>query len=169
MDFSKASKKFLFESAAAYSQFEKDKTPFAAVKICISGWVSDWEKLFDLLRNNFRSANDSFMKSKKSKIAVLMKNTTIEAAEEAVNRLEVKLRLLFSDFQKQDKEQRLNVSAYIYGVGATSQNLQFRYLEVIKTVHYKKESDNWPTSFKEYLRRLERFKVEKHKPISIRV
>ena len=60
MNFSKTSKKFLSQSAEAYYKFEHHEIPFAAVKIYICGLECYWEKLDDIVRENFRSENDFF-------------------------------------------------------------------------------------------------------------
>jgi len=166
MNYSKASKKFLSQSAEAYYKFEHHEIPFAAVKIYLCGLESDWEKLDDVVRENFRSENDFFLKSN-TQYAILMHNTTLEAAEEATHRLGVKLRLVIYGFKNKDSEHRPFLSAYIYGVGEASKKLQFRYLDAFNFFYPKKESEKWPTNFREYLKRLEPLKTKEHKPINI--
>ena len=166
MNSSKASKVFQSQSAEAYHNFENRGIPFVAVKLFILGFEFGSGKVDDIVRKNFRSEND-FLLSSKTKYAILMPNTTLEAAEEATNRLGVKLRLLIDSRRNLDRVHRLILYAYIYGVSQASRKLQFRYLDVFNTIHHKKKARKWPTNFKEYLKWLEPSVIKEHRPINI--
>ena len=169
MDFSTASKKFMSYAKKAYDQFEKQKIPFAAVKIYITGSKRDQLGIVDLIWNNFRSEKDFILKGESS-YAILMKNTSLEAAEAATNRLGVKLYQLTHNSDNRDRNFQLCASACIYGASEETKKLHFRYLDFINPFYDKKESEFWSPKFREYLKWLQPpVKIKTYKPIRIKV
>jgi hypothetical protein len=166
MDFSTPSKKFLSLSTAAYNKFENHQIPFAAVKIYISGSRSDRDEFDDLVRNNFRREKDVLLKSN-NHYAVLMQNTSLEAAEEATNRLGLKLCRFTCNFGKPKNNLQLNASACLYGTGKETNQLHFKYLDLTDIFCRKKGSEIRPSQFVAYLKWLERIKIKEHQPLSI--
>lgn len=166
MIFSTTSDNFLSHSTAAYYKFEKHKTPFVAVKIYIPGSMSNKAGLDDIVRKNFRSEKDVVLKSK-NHYAVLLQNTFLEAAEEATNRLGIKIHRLADTFGKPNANMQLNASACLYGACEKTNKLHFKHLDLSNTYYHEKETETGPSNVGEYLKWLEPIKVKAYKPISI--
>ena len=160
--------KFLLGSKEAYSQFQKHKVPFAAVKIYFSGLRSEKAKLDDIVGNNFRSDKDAILKSENN-YAILMHNTSLKAAEAVLDRISIKLSRLRYGAKNKTKKPQLNAYACIYGAGEGSAKLQFRHLELINPLIKKTEYENPPPQIGEYLRWLRPLKCNDRKVFSIKV
>ena len=168
MNFSTACEKFLSHTKEAYDKYEKQKIPFAAVKIYITGSWRYRAGVADMVWKNFRSEKDVILKSENN-YAILMKNTSLEAAEAATNRLGMKLYHLTYDSDNLEKNLQFCASACIYGVSEETKKLHFRYLDFINPFYAKRESELWPPNVREYLKWLQPLKIRTYKPISIKV
>jgi hypothetical protein len=143
--------KFLLGSKEAYSQFQKHKIPFAAVKIYFSGLGTETEKIDDIVGNNFRSEKDAILKSE-SNYAILMHNTSLKAAEAVLDRISIKFSRLKYGKKNTSPKPHLNAYACLYGAGEESDKLQFRHLGLIKPLKKNDESEITQPGIGEYLR-----------------
>jgi len=157
MKFSTDTEKFLSNSRQAYDRFKHLQTPFAAVKIYFSG-----------LEGEIRSETDAILKSENN-YAILMYNTSLQAAEAVVNRISIKLSRLRYGGKKATKTPWLKAYACIYGAGEDSAKLQFRHLELIKPFKNRKEAEKLQPRIREYLRWKESVKSREHKVFDIKV
>ena len=159
--------KFLLGSKEAYSQFQKHKVPFAAVKIYFSGLRSEKAKLDDIVGNNFRGDRDAILKSENN-YAILMHNTSLKAAEAVLDRISIKLSRLRYGLKNTTKRPQLNAYACIYGAGEESAKLQFRHLQLVNPLRKKKESEKTLPNIGEFLRWIGPAKSNAHKAFSIK-
>jgi hypothetical protein len=168
MKFSTDTEKFLSNSRQAYDRFKHLQTPFAAVKIYFSGLEGERAKIDDIVGNNFRSETDAILKSGNN-FAILMYNTSLQAAEAVVNRISIKLSRLRYGGEKATKTPWLKAYACLYGAGEDSAKLQFRHLELIKPFKNRKEAEKLQPKIREYLRWKESVKSRGHKVFDIKV
>ena len=160
------SETFLSHSTAAYYKFEKHKTPFVAVKIYAPGSMSNKAGLDGIVRRNFRSEKDVILKGK-NHYAVLLQNTSLQAAEEATSRLGLKIHRLADTFRNSQTTIRLNAFACLYGVCEKSHRLHFKYLNLSNSHYQERNSEKIPSHMEEYLKWLEPMKYKEYKPVSI--
>ena len=168
MEFSTDTEKFLLNSKEAYYKFQKHHTPFAAVKIYFSGLGGERAKVDGIVGNNFRNEKDAILKSENN-YAILMHNTSLKAAETAMNRISIKLSRLKYEVKNTTEKPHLNAYACIYGAGEESAKLQFRHLELINPLGNKNEFGKTQPKIREYLKWIEPIKSKEHKAFSIRV
>jgi len=168
MDCSTINEEFLVHTRAAYHRYENLQIPFAAVKICIYGLRSGREALDKIVCENFRSDKDVILKSKND-YAILMQNTSIEAAAAAAHRLGGRLCRITPDCKNPETNSRICATAWIYGAGEETKALHFRYLDLINPHRHKKAATNWPDHVGEYLKWKEPVQKKDYKPFSIKV
>jgi hypothetical protein len=166
MIFATTSEKFLSHSTAAYYKFEKHKTPFVAVKIYATGSMSDKARLDGIVRKNFRSEKDVILTSK-NHYAVLLRNTSLGAAEEAMSRLSLKIRRLADTFGNHQATIQLNAFACLYGACEKTHKLRFKYLDLSNSHYQERNSETMPSNIGEYLKWFEPMKDKAYKPVSI--
>ncbi|UCF90340.1 MAG: hypothetical protein JSW39_18855 [Desulfobacterales bacterium] len=155
MDFSNAHAQFVSRARQAYENFVKHKIPFAAVKISVSGLCPDEEKLAKIIQHNFRTAKDVVVKNDKA-YAVLMENTTIEAAEKASSRLKTKLGSMLPGDGESERSEQVLTSVYILGSSQRSTKLQFRNLDLSSPLRSPKEDiETGIANVREYLKWVE--------------
>ena len=90
MDISVTNNSILTQAPKAYNNFESCQIPFAAVKLNICLQNTSKKEIDEIVEDNFRSEKDLIFKEDKNYF-ILMKRTTIEAAQRAVNRLKAKI------------------------------------------------------------------------------
>ena len=168
MKFSNDTEKFLLGSKEAYKNFQRNQTPFAAVKIYFSGLRNERAKIDDIVGNNFRSDKDVILKSENN-YAILMHNTYLKAAEAVLDRISIKLSRLRYGVKNKTKKPQLNAYACIYGAGEEDAKLQFRHLELINPLRKKDEYEEPQPQIGEYLRWLGPVNRNDHKAFSIKV
>jgi len=168
MEISTDTEKFLLNSKEAYYKFQKHQDPFAAVKIYFSGLGGERAKVDDIVGNNFRSEKDAILKSENN-YAILMRNTSLRAAEAVINRISIKLSRLRYEDKITTKTQQLNAYACIYGAGEERAKLQFRHIELINPLGKKDEPEKTQSKIREYLRWIEPIGSKEHRAFSIKV
>ncbi|MGB5748983.1 MAG: hypothetical protein WBM69_18530 [Desulfobacterales bacterium] len=168
MEFSNDTEKFLLGSKEAYNKFRSHQTPFAAVKIYVSGLRSEGAKIDGIVANNFRSDRDAILKSENN-YAILMHNTYFKGAEAVLDRISLKLSRLKYGVKNTTKKPQLNAYACIYGAGEESAKLQFRHLELINPLRKKNEYEKLQPKIGEYLRWIRPLKSNDHQAFSIKV
>jgi hypothetical protein len=166
MIFSTTSEKFLSQSATAYYKFEKNKTPFVAVKIYIPGSMGRHTEVDEIVGKNFRSGKDVILKSK-NHYAVLLQNTTLEAAQEATIRLGMKFYGMTTVIKKPGVNNESRASACLYGASEKTNTLRFKYIELIDNGHHGKTSETGSTNVGAYRIWLEPKKKTTEKTVSI--
>ena len=115
MDISVNNGSILNKATTAYNNFESRKIPFAAVKLNVCRQKTNEKKIDEIVEDNFRSEKDLIFKEDQNYI-ILMKRTTIEAAEMAVNRLKAMIgNILTQDGENLIDGKHLHASAYILG------------------------------------------------------
>jgi uncharacterized protein YdaT len=90
MDIIVSNNSILTQATRAYNNFESCQIPFAAVKLNICFQNTSKKEIDEIVEDNFRSEKDLIFKEDKNYL-ILMKRTTIEAAERAANRLKAKI------------------------------------------------------------------------------
>jgi hypothetical protein len=153
MDLSIYNGSILNRAIKAYNNFESCKTPFAAVKLNVCLQNTSEKKIDEIVEDNFRSEKDLIVKGDKNYL-ILMKRTTIEAAERAVNRLKSKIgHILTQNGEKLKNSKHVHASAYILGFSRGTKKVHFKYLDLNPTLNpfdrsiYKVQVD-----YSEYLR-----------------
>ena len=168
MEISIDTKKFLITSRNAYYKFQKQQIPFAAVKLYFSGLGGERTKVDDIVGNNFRSEKDSILKTKNN-YAILMHNTSCNAAEAVMNPISIELSRLRYDSKILTKPQQINAYACIYGVGEGGTKLQFRHLDLIHPSGNKNRGKKNQLNIREYLRWTQPIGIKEYKSFSIKV
>lgn len=153
----------LTEATKAYSNFESCQIPFAAVKLNICLQNTSKKELDEIVEDNFRSEKDTIFKEK-GKYIILMKRTTIEAAERAVNRLKAKVGHILTRNRENLKDNRyVHASAYIYGTSRAINKMRIKYLDLSPAISsFARENIKMPLDYSEYLRWFELPKTENH-------
>ena len=165
MNFSVTSDDFRSQSMAAYSRFEKGKIPFTAVKLYVAGPTRDRAELENIVGKNFRSEKDIILKSEKH-FAVLLNNTCLEAAEEAMNRLMTKLHRIKCNSRDSENNGPLNVTACLYGACEDAGGLYFKYID-LTTINEKNSSEKKVGNFTVYSKWGESKGNKKYKSVSV--
>lgn len=168
MGFSIDTEKFLINSKEAYYKFQKHQTPFAAIKVYCSGLGDEREKVDGIVYNNFRSDKDFILRSENN-YAILMHNTSCNAAEAVMNPISIELSRLRYDSKILTKPQQINAYACIYGVGEGGTKLQFRHLDLIHPSGNKNRGKKNQLNIREYLRWTQPIGIKEYKSFSIKV
>lgn len=167
MECSSINQKFFVHTREAFHRYENRQTPFAAVKIRIHGLSSGREALDKIVCDNFRSDKDVILKNNND-YAILMQNTSIEAAEAATHRLGGKLIRITPDFKNPETNLPLCATAWIYGAGEETKELHFKYLDLVNPHSHKKEATNRSGHVGEYLKWKKHGQVRHYKSFSIK-
>ena len=143
----------LTQATRAYRNFESCQIPFAAVKLNICLENTGKKEIDEIVEDNFRSEKDTIFKEN-GKYIVLMNETTIEAAERAVNRLKAKIDRVSARNRENLKHNRYAwATAYIYGSSRTINKIQFKYLNLSPGIHsFDRKNIKMPLDCSEYLR-----------------
>ena len=128
MDFS-VSNNILTQAAKAYHNFERCQIPFAAVKLNICLQNTGKKQIDEIVEDNFRNEKDLIFKKDKDYI-ILMKTTTIEAAERAVSRLKAKLGHMTGNRGNSNDNSHIHASATIFGSSRESKRIAVKYLDL---------------------------------------
>jgi hypothetical protein len=149
MECSSIKQEFFVHSRDAIHRYENRQIPFAAVKIRIDGLIRGRDALDKIVCDNFRIDRDSILINGND-YAILMQNTSIEAAEAATHRLRGTLSRITPDFQNSKTNSSLSATAWIYGAGEKTKKLHFKQLDLINPNSQRKKAANWPDPFGEY-------------------
>ena len=168
MDCSTINEEFLIHTREAFHRYENSQIPFAAVKICIYGLRSGAGALDKIVCDNFRSDKDVILKSQND-YAILMQNTSLEAAEAATNRLGGCLCRITSDCHNPETNSQICATAWIYGAGEQTKELHFRYLDLVNPHTHKRATTHWSAHLREYLKWKKPIHMKDYKPFSIKV
>ena len=112
MDISVTNNNILTQATKAYNNFESCQIPFAAVKLNVCMQNTSKKQIDEIVEDNFRSEKDLILKKDKNYF-ILMKRTTIEAAERAVNRLKSKIGHITRNCESLKDNNHNHASAYI--------------------------------------------------------
>jgi len=143
----------LNRATTAYNNFESRKIPFAAVKLNVCLPNTNEKKINEIVEDNFRSEKDLIFKKDQNYI-ILMKGTTIEAAEMAVNRLKSKIgHILTQDGETLKDSKHVHASAYILGFSGETKKFHLKYLDLNPTLNpFVKSIYKMQLDYSEYLR-----------------
>lgn len=144
----------LAQATRLYENFESRKIPFAAIKLNISLQNSYKNEVDEIVEDNFRRGKDLIFKNNDAYV-ILMKDTSIEVAESATNRLKVGLYLFGTNFKNFSDTQQIQASAHIFGFSNKAKKLLIKYLDLSSPLNVKKREDTVQASLQEYLRWLE--------------
>ena len=135
----------------AYVDFERQKIPFAAIKLNIS--MQDWNKqeCDEIVEDNYRSENDVVFKNQDDYV-ILMQDTTLEVAENATYRLRNRLGQLSPFSKKIGDINPIQASAQILGSSRGTDKLLVRYLDLSPQVSFKAQAETRQPNFDEYLK-----------------
>ena len=151
----------LTQATKAYNNFESCQIPFAAVKLNICLQNTSKKEIDEIVEDNFRSEKDTIFKEN-GKYIVLMKRTTIEAADRAVNRLKAKIaHLVIRKREDLKSNGYVSASAYIYGSNRAKNKMRIKYLDLSPAISsFARENIKMPLNYGEYLRWFELPKTE---------
>ena len=135
----------------AYVDFERQKIPFAAIKLNIS--MQNWNKheCDEIVEDNYRSENDVVFKSQ-DEYVILMQDTTLEVAENATYRLRKRLGQLSPFSKKTGNMNPIQASAHILGSIQGTDKLLVRYLDLSPQISFKTQAESIQPNFNEYLK-----------------
>jgi hypothetical protein len=144
----------LHQPALAHEDFDQANLPFSAAKLTISLNSTTKKKIDEIVEDNFRNEKDVVINKNQGYI-VLMRDTTIEAAESAVNRLKNRLSQLARYSNRLKKFGQVQGSAYILGPDKKTSKLQARFLDFGPEHDSRKNSDAAEFGIEEYLKWIE--------------
>lgn len=144
----------LAQATRVYENFESRKIPFAAIKLNISLQNSYKNEVDEIVEDNFRRGKDLIFKNNDAYV-ILMKDTSLEVAESAANRLKAGLFLFGNNFKNFPDTQQIQASAHIFGFSNKAKRFHIKYLDLSSPLNVKKRGDTIQTSLQEYLRWLE--------------
>jgi uncharacterized protein YdaT len=163
MDISVTNNNILTQATKAYNNFESCQIPFAAVKLNVCMQNASKKEIDEIVEDNFRSEKDLILKRDKNYL-ILMKRTTIEAAERAVNRLKSKIGHLTRNCESLKDNNHNNASAYIFGSIRGTKRMQFKYLDLNPNLNFfDRKTHKFLFGYGEYLRWFELTKTENSK------
>jgi hypothetical protein len=162
MDIFFTNKPMLAQAITAYQNFENNVAPFAlaVLNICLPNATK--REVDKIVENNFRDEKDQIL-MKNGKYYILMKDTTIKAAERAVNRLKAKLGLISRNLRCLKNTKRIQASAFILGTSMVTKSFEFKYVDLAPYLNFvSKKTHSIPFGFKEYLKCSATPKVDNH-------
>ena len=141
----------LDQAMRAYQNFERRRIPFAAIKLDIAMQQRNKQVCDEIIEDNYRSENDVILK-KSDAYVILMRDTTLEVAESATQRLKARLGQLrnFSNTPKPGNP--IQASAYILGSSKGTRRLLMRYVDLSPELNYKPQAIILKPSFSGYLK-----------------
>ena len=160
MDITGTNNNILIQAPKAYNNFESCQIPFAAVKLNVCLQNISKKAIDKIIEDNFRSEKDLIFKEDKNYI-ILMKRTTIEAAERAVNRLKAKIDYITRNCERLKDNNQNHASAYIFGSIRGTKRMHIKYLELNPNLNFfDRKIYKIPFGYGEYLRWLQLPKTE---------
>lgn len=163
MDISVTNNSILTQATKAYNNFESCQIPFAAVKLNICFQNTSKKEIDEIVEDNFRSEKDLISKEDENYL-ILMKRTTIEAAERAVNRLKAKIGYITRNCENLKDNSYVHASAYIFGSTRGTKRMHIKYLDLTPNLNsFDRKTHKLPFGYGEYLRWFELPKTESSK------
>jgi hypothetical protein len=164
MDLSINNGSILSRAPKAFNNFKSCKIPFAAVKLNVYLQNTNKKKIDEIVKDNFRSEKDLIFKEDQNYI-ILMKRTTFEAAEMAVNRLKAKIGYILAQNNETLKDSKhVHASAYILGSSMKTKQIHVKYLDLNPTLNsFDRSIHKMPFDYSEYLRWVEPPQSERSK------
>lgn len=160
MDISVTNNSILIQATKAYNNFESCQIPFAAVKLNICFQNTSKKEIDEIVEDNFRSEKDLISKEDENYL-ILMKRTTIEAAERAVNRLKAKIGHTTINCESLKNNNHNHASAYIFGSIRGTKRMHIKYLDLNPNSNsFDRKTHKIPFGYDEYLRWFELPKTE---------
>jgi uncharacterized protein YdaT len=160
MDISVTNNSILTQATKAYNNFESCKIPFAAVKLNVLLQNISKKEIDTIVEDNFRSEKDLIFKEDKNYI-ILMKRTTIEAAERAVNRLKAEIGYITRNCESLKDNKHNQASAYIFGSIRGTKRMHVKYLDLIPKLNsFDRKTHKITFGYGEYLKCCELSKAE---------
>jgi len=160
MNISVTNNNILAQATKAYNNFESCQIPFAAVKLNVCMQNTDKKEIDEIVEDNFRSEKDLIL-GKDKKYFILMKRTTIEAAERAVSRLKSKIGHIARNCESLKDNNLNHASAYIFGSIRGTKRMHIKYLDLSPNLNsFDKKIYKMPLGYGEYLRWFELLKTE---------
>ena len=162
MDIFFTNKPMLAQAITAYQNFENNVAPFAlaVLNICLPNATK--REVDKIVENNFRDEKDQIL-MKNGKYYILMKDTTIKAAERAVNRLKANLGIVSGNFRSLKDIKLIQAAAFILGTRRIKKNFECKYVDLTLGLNFvSKGTHNRQSGFKEYLKCSETPKAENH-------
>jgi uncharacterized protein YdaT len=141
------------QATKAYNNFESCQIPFAAVKLNICLQNSSKKEIDGIVEDNFRTEKDTIFKENE-KYIILMKRTTIEAAERAVNRLKAKVGdIIARNCENLKDNSSVYASAYIFDSSRVTRKMRVKYLNLSPNINsFDRKNFKMPLNYGEYLR-----------------
>jgi len=162
MDIFSTNKPMLAQAITAYQNFENNVAPFAlaVLNICLPNTTK--REVEKIVENNFRGENDQIL-MKNGKYYILMKDTTIKAAERAVNRLKSKFGFINKNFCCLKDTKLIQAAAFILGKRRITKSFECKYVDLTIGLNFvSKGTHNMKAGFKEYLKCSETPNAENH-------
>ena len=160
MDILVSNNSILTQATRAYNNFESCQIPFAAVKLNICFQNTSKKEIDEIVEDNFRSEKDLIFKEDKNYI-ILMKRTTIEAAERAANRLKAKIGYIARNCERLKDNNHNHASAYIFGSIRGTKRMHIKYLDLTPNLNsFDRKTHKITFGYGEYLKCCELPKAE---------
>ena len=151
MNFPITQNQALDQATRAYQDFERRQIPFAAIKLNIAAQQQNKKVYDEIVEDNYRSEKDVILK-KSNAYVILMRDTTLEVAESATQRLKARLGRLINYSNNSKQSNPIQASAYILGSSKGTLRLLMRYLDLSPELNYKPQANILKPSFSEYLK-----------------
>ncbi|MGD9226647.1 MAG: hypothetical protein PVF26_09120 [Desulfobacterales bacterium] len=166
MNFLVTNRPMASQAITAHQKSEANVVPFAAALLHICLPNTSEKEVDKIVKDNFRGEKDRVLK-KDSKYYILMKGTTIEVAERAVNRLKAKLGLIGRNFRCLKSTKRIQASAFILGTSGITKRFEFKYVDLAPHLNFvAKRTQSMPSGFEEYLKCSEKPTADNHRESS---
>ncbi|MGD2023218.1 MAG: hypothetical protein PVI18_08575 [Desulfobacterales bacterium] len=142
----------LFAKIAEYQKYERNKILFAIVGLNICLPNISKKEVDQLIKDNFRGGKDlTIMKG--GKYYILMKDTSVEVAERAVNRLKTKLSFISINFRCLKDSKRFQAAAFILGTSRIKRIIKCKHVDLTSTSNFSsKQTPIMNFGLKEYLK-----------------
>jgi hypothetical protein len=134
----------------ALKSFHEYNIPFAAVAIKIPRHKNN-KQIEKLLDENFREKTDVILKGD-GIYAIMMWNTTVEAAITASERITDKLYLQIYYWKESSRDQLVDSSLDIMGCEKGSREIQFVHLDLCQRSNYYRRTRNIPLEIGTYIK-----------------
>ncbi len=150
MDFSITNTPILAQTITAYQKPDKNEISFAIVGLNICLPNTSKKEMSQLVKDNFRSGKDRILK-KGSEYYILMKDTSVEVAERAVNRLKAKLSFMSRNFWCSEGTKCIQAAAFILGTSKITKKIKYTYVDLTPASNFKLKRTPMTFGLKKYL------------------
>jgi hypothetical protein len=162
MNYSVTNVSILTQAITAHQESERNKIPFAVAELNICLPNISKKEVDQFVKDNFRGGKDRILK-KDGTYYILMKGTSIEVAERAVNRLKAKLSFISRNLRCLEDTKRNQAAVFILGTSRITKRFECKYVDLAPGLNFVSErTRSMPFGFEEYLKCSETPKADNH-------